>query len=256
MGLDSAIGWCTHTWNPWQGCIKVSPGCKFCYMYRDKARYGQDPTKVVRSKTTFRDPLKWNDPAFVFTCSWSDFFIAEADEWRGDAWNIIRQTPHLTYQILTKRPERIIDHLPSDWGEGWPNVWVGVSAENQATADERIPELLRIPAAMRWVSAEPLLGDVNLLNAMCGYDKQGYRKPLLTNTKLDWVVIGGESGPERRDMDMAAFTSVVEQCQRGNVPVFVKQDSALHSGRQGRIPDALWLKQFPRIEQPSTIAGA
>lgn len=116
MGKNSGIEWTDHTWNPWQGCLKVSPGCKQCYMYRDKKRYGQDPMVVVRSKPgTFRKPLQWKQPAKVFTCSWSDFFIEQADNWIDDAWNIIRQTPHLTYQILTKRPENIKDRLPEDW---------------------------------------------------------------------------------------------------------------------------------------------
>lgn len=135
MGTNSAIEWTTHSWNPWQGCRKVSAGCKFCYMYRDKKRYGQDPETVVRSKNpTFNKPIKttkhidlthvslnqdgsmglggyeettwaWPDGGMVFTCSWSDWFIEEADEWRDEAWDIIRQRPGLTFQILTKRPE-------------------------------------------------------------------------------------------------------------------------------------------------------
>ena len=113
MAENSKIQWTDHTWNPWQGCRKVSPGCLNCYMYRDKKRYGQDPATVVRSKPpTFNKPLKWHDPAKVFVCSWSDFFIEDADEWRDDAWEIMRRTPHLTYQILTKRPRNIKDRLP------------------------------------------------------------------------------------------------------------------------------------------------
>src|SRR3990172_2238186 len=107
VGEKTAIAWTDKTWNPWMGCHKVSAGCKACYMYRDMPRYGKDPTVVQRSKTTFADPLKWPDPAKVFSCSWSDFWIEEADPWRTEAWSIIRRTPHLTYQILTKRPARI-----------------------------------------------------------------------------------------------------------------------------------------------------
>lgn len=245
MGEITAIGWTEKTWNPWHGCIKISPGCKFCYMYRDKARYGQDPTKVVRSKTTFRDPLKWNDPAMVFTCSWSDFFIQEADAWREDAWNIIRNTPHLTYQILTKRPERILDCLPSDWdhAERWKHVQLGVSVES-AEYKWRLMRLMDVPAAVHFASFEPLLGDVGDVTDYLPHYKLnsgmgcGHRK-------LGWAIIGGESGPERRDMSMEAFESLVEQL-RGFVPIYVKQDSALHSGQQGRIPDELWLKEFPK----------
>lgn len=153
MGKQTAIAWTQKTWNPWQGCRKVSPGCKYCYMYRDKERYGQDPkTVIVSSPKTFFSPFGWKDPALVFTCSWSDWFISEADTWRPVAWDIIKSTPHLIYQILTKRPERILDALPADWGTGYPNVWLGVSVENQETAQTRLPLLERIPAVLRFVS--------------------------------------------------------------------------------------------------------
>ena len=107
MGNKTGIEWCTSTWNPWRGCHKLRAGCKNCYMFREQNQYGHDPNIVVRSKTTFNDPLKWKEPAKVFVNSWSDFFIEEADPWRDEAWDIMRRTPHLTYQILTKRPENI-----------------------------------------------------------------------------------------------------------------------------------------------------
>lgn len=131
MGKHTGIAWAECTWNPWRGCTKISAGCDHCYMYRDQARYGQDPRVVTRSKTTFRDPFRWKTPKRIFTCSWSDFFHGSADPWRDQAWDIIRQTPHHTYLILTKRPGRIPRHLPSDWGDGWPHVWLGVSVESQ-----------------------------------------------------------------------------------------------------------------------------
>ncbi len=106
MSENTKISWADHTVNFWQGCKKVSSGCKNCYMFRDKKRYGQDASVVVRSKPpTFNKPLLWKDPARVFVCSWSDFFIEEADLWREEAYDIMRKTPHLTYLILTKRPE-------------------------------------------------------------------------------------------------------------------------------------------------------
>ena len=125
MGHNSKIEWTQATWNPWHGCIKVSAGCKFCYMYRDKERFQQNPMNVTRSKSRFNDPLKWEDPKLVFTCSWSDFFIPQADQWRSAAWDVIRKTPQHTYQILTKRPERIREHLPG-WFDALENVWIGV----------------------------------------------------------------------------------------------------------------------------------
>ena len=112
MAEYSKIEWTDKTWNPWMGCEKVSPGCKYCYMYRLQPGLGKDPTKVKRSKTTFFDPLKWRKSAMVFTCSLSDFCTEQADGWRNEAWEIIRRIPHLAYQILTKRPKNIKDRLP------------------------------------------------------------------------------------------------------------------------------------------------
>jgi protein gp37 len=135
----SNIEWTDATWNPWMGCEHVSPGCDNCYMFTDMRRYGSNPEAIRRSKTKFKDPLKWarNRQRYghinkIFTCSWSDFFITDADEWRDDAWNIIRRTPMLTYQVLTKRPVLIRRRLPSDWGYGWPNCWLGVTVESRA----------------------------------------------------------------------------------------------------------------------------
>lgn len=208
MTIQSAIEWTNDTWNPWQGCLKVSPGCKYCYMYRDKKRYGQDPFTVVRSKPpTFNAPLSKLEGPLVFTCSWSDFFIDVADDWRDDAWNIIRKTPHLTYQILTKRPERIAEYLPSDWGEGWANVWLGVSVETNAQMWRT--EILRtIPAFVRFISAEPLLESITL-------DLDG----------INWVISGGESGigDNWRRADLSWFRDIRDQCLAAGVPFFHKQ---------------------------------
>src|SRR4030066_1119182 len=153
------IEWTNYTWNPWVGCKKISAGCKNCYMYREQTQRGNDPMLIRRTLTT-HDPLKWEKQAMVdgqkkmvFTCSYSDFFIDCADSWRDEAWNIIRRTPHLIYQILTKRIERVKDCLPPDWP--LPNAWLGVTAENQEMADKRIPLLLQPPATLRFVSVEP-----------------------------------------------------------------------------------------------------
>jgi protein gp37 len=232
MAENSAIEWTKHTWNPWQGCRKVSAGCENCYMYRDKKRYGQDPITVIRSsKGTFNLPLKWRDPANVFVCSWSDFFIEDADEWRPEAWEIIRNTPHLTYQLLTKRAQNIADRLPADWGGGYPNVWIGVTCENQEQADKRIPILLQIPAKVRFVSVEPMLGPVDLTRII--YDRQtvidslkglhGWPLPHADGPKLDWVICGGETGPGARPMHPDWVRSLRDQCVAAGVPFFLKQ---------------------------------
>ena len=207
------IQWTTYTWNPWHGCKKVSEGCKNCYMYRDKERYGADPTLVLRSKTTFNNPLHQKEPSMIFTCSWSDWFIDAADEWRDEAWAIIKQTPQHTYQILTKRPERITEHLPADWGEGYPNVWLGVSCENQKWFDIRVPILLSVPAKVRFVSAEPLLSEINMGELV---------------KQLDWVIVGGESGNtvglyRFRVCKLIWIENIVKQCLNVGTSVFVKQ---------------------------------
>jgi len=244
MGQDSRIGWTDNTHNFWYGCQKVSEGCKNCYAECDMTRYGKPFVQVTRAKG-FDAPRRWQKQldagtytgprhgatVLVFTCSWSDFFIAEADPWRAEAWDVIRQTPHLTYQILTKRPERIAACLPDDWGAGYPNVWLGVSVAHRRWLP-RLDTLAEVPAVVHFASFEPLLGDLGDLS------------PWLPS--LQWAIVGGESGSQRRRMDLAWLYSIVEHCQAAGVPTFVKQDTAFKEGQQGRIPDAIWaIKQFP-----------
>lgn len=241
MGDVTGIAWTDRTWNPWHGCHKISPGCKNCYMFREKLQYGQNPNVVVRSKTTFNAPLKWEREVMararavgtkttaplVFTCSWSDWFIEEADAWRDDAYEIIRRTPHLTYQILTKRHDRIAGRVPTDI----TNAMFGVSVEDQARANVRIPALLASGAPRPFVSLEPLLELVTI--------------PREWLRRLSWGIVGGESGAGRRDCGVAAITSVVTQFVDAGIPIFVKQDCAFKSGQQGRIPDEYFLQQRP-----------
>jgi protein gp37 len=204
-------------------------------MFRDKVRYGQNPEVVVRSRpATFNAPLKWRDPARVFTCSWSDWFHPAADPWRDEAWDVIRRTPHLTYQILTKRANRIAGHLPEDWGAaGYPNVWLGVSVEHQATAF-RLDQPAAVPAAVRFVSYEPALGPLDLAPYLQG---EGcfwcYGEGVLPGTqrpcracppKVGWVIVGGESGgKEARPFDLAWAREAVRQCRAARAAPFVKQ---------------------------------
>ncbi len=216
MSEKTKISWTDATWNPWQGCHKVSAGCTNCYMFREKNRFGQTPDVVVRSaERTFLSPLHWKEPRKIFVCSWSDFFIEEADAWRAEAWDIIRQTPHHTYQLCTKRPERIKYCLPPDWGDGWKNVWLGVTAENQEMADLRIPILLETPAAVRWVSCEPLLGPLWLDRPLL--------ERLVYSVTIDWVVVGGESGRDARPMQPDWARTLRDQCAAENMPFFFKQ---------------------------------
>lgn len=268
MGKNSDIAWTDHTWNPWQGCRKVSQGCKNCYMFRDKKRYGQNGSNIYRSNNnTFNKPLAWKKPAMVFTCSWSDFFLQEADEWRQEAWEIIKQTPHLSYQILTKRPERIRECLPAEWP--LENVWLGVSAENQEQADIRVSILLTIPASIRFVSVEPMLGPVNLEEYIrltenngsdnffekngWGYDEWsggfsgGVDSIYQPEPGIHWVICGGESGPGFRPIDPAAANNLKNQCLSAEILFFMKQMSGTTKRTLLNIPDHLNVRQLPII---------
>ncbi|HEV2177982.1 MAG TPA: phage Gp37/Gp68 family protein [Terriglobia bacterium] len=241
MGQLSAIEWTEATWNPWHGCRQISPGCAHCYMYREKRQYGQDPTRIVRSKTTFDAPLKWKDSRMIFTCSWSDFFIEEADRWREEAWEVIRSTPHHTYQILTKRPERMAGNLPAGWP--WENVWLGVSVENPRFY-WRIFDLERVPAAIRFVSLEPLLAAT----------------PDLPLERISWVIVGGESGPGCRPMRPEWVRSVRQQCVAARVPFFFKQWGGARKELRGRTFEGRLWDEMPqaggRVSSLATQATA
>lgn len=171
----------------------------------------------------------------MFTCSWSDFFLEEADGWRDQAWDVIKNTPNNTYQILTKRIENVATRLPGDWGDGYENVWLGVSAENQEMANLRIPLLLNIPAKIKFLSLEPLLGPINLYEAKSivaaglsvmnagrfGEDAE----PSWEEGLVDWVIVGGESGlpAYARPMHPGWAIEILAECQQANIPFFFKQ---------------------------------
>ncbi len=225
MAENSGIEWTDATQNFWTGCIKVSAGCKFCYMYMElNGRFKKDATIVTRvANATFNKPMAWKEPKTIFTCSWSDFFIKDADEWREDAWDIIRNTPHHTWLILTKRPERITQCLPPDWGKGWDHVVLGVSIENEKTAKFRIEKILEVVCKHRMLSIEPLLRPFAI---------KPFIKVLLPTEvwvkPFDWVIVGGESGNETgpygyRPTKQEWIQDIVDQCKAVKVPVFVKQ---------------------------------
>jgi protein gp37 len=245
MGRDTVIGWTQHTWNAWRGCTKVSPGCKNCYMFTAQERYGRDPTKVERTKT-WADPLKWQRKAeaegrseMVFTCSWSDWFHEDADPWRAEAWAVVRRCPNLIFQILTKRPQLIAGRLPPDWGAGYPNVWLGVSVENRKHGLPRIDALRTVPAAIRFLSVEPLLEDLGVI------DLSG----------IGWVIVGGESGPGYRPMDHAWAASLRDQCRAAGVPFFFKQSAAPRT-EMGTKLEGQTIREYPAIRRvPLTLFG-
>ena len=249
MGETTGIEWTDATWNPWHGCHKVSPGCDNCYMFTEKAMYGQDGDIVRRSKTKFDEPLKWirsgEIPTYCFTCSWSDWFINEADSWRSEAWDIIRQTPQITYQILTKRAGRILSHLPADWGGGWNNVWLGVSVENR-DALPRLDSLRRVPAKTRTVSFEPLLEDIG--------------QPNLEG--IHWAILGGESGARARPFDINWFDGIKAACDRYGTKLFVKQigrkpnAGGIPVESKGKGGDMLYWPEYMRIREYPETTGS
>jgi protein gp37 len=259
MGKESRIEWCDATWNPWYGCHKVSAGCKNCYMYRDMARTSFNPHIVTRAKDrTFFAPLEWKVPEKVFTCSWSDFFIEEADPWRADAWEIIKKTPMITYQILTKRPERIEHNLPFEFYlNGLPvNVWLGVSAENQEEFDARWPVLESVAHTLRatitFLSLEPLLGPIDMegwLEETDLGDEDHQRWQVIP----DWIITGGESGPEDkiRKADPQWFLDIQRQCQEAGIAFFHKQNGGskkdpVHGAWGGRELNGKTYSEFPK----------
>lgn len=239
MSEATIIAWTDRTWNPWRGCTKVSPGCAHCYMFTAQERYGQDPAVVVRTKT-WNQPIKWNREAAaaghierVFTCSWSDWFHEDADAWRAEAWGIIRRCPALHFQILTKRDDRIVANLPPDWGDGYPNVWLGVSIENDRHT-YRADRLRDIPAAVRFISAEPVLGPM----------------PSLNLDHIDWLIVGGESGPQYRPMDHAWVRQLRQLARRHRTAFFFKQSAAPRT-EMGIELDGQIVREYPK---PRVIA--
>lgn len=241
MGKTTGIAWTDATWNPWQGCTKVSAGCKNCYMFREKEWHGQDPMTVIRSaQRTFDAPLHWNLPAEsrIFVCSWSDFFHKHADDWREEAIRIMLKLPQYNFLIPTKRIERAEECMPYSWRTiGWPqNIWLGVSAEDQATFNTRVSILADIPAAVKWVSAEPLLGPIEMTQL-----------PTRMAATINWVVIGGESGPHCRPMDIRWAADLLEECEMCEIPAFMKQLGGWPNKRDQMedFPEGMRIREFP-----------
>jgi protein gp37 len=255
MGEISNIQWTDSTWNPWIGCHKISPGCKFCYAERWMKRTSTNLHSVGRtSEKTFHSPLTWKESRKIFTCSLSDFFLEVADEWRDEAWEIIEATPRHTFQILTKRPERILNHLPTSWTQGFSHVWVGITAEDGCTLQRRAKAFAKVHSSVRFLSLEPLLSNVS-------------SELKLTVKDFDWVIVGGESGGRgrRRAIDIGWIRGVVNVCQSHNIPVFVKQlgsDLAhrmhlndWHGGDISEFPRDLRIRQVPRSSVSEESAG-
>lgn len=237
MGADSKIEWTDHTFNPWWGCTKVSPGCDNCYAEALAHRYKHDvwgfgkPRRAM-SQAHWRTPFEWNERARkagridkVFCASMADVFDNEAPEHFRDAlWHVIRGTPHLAWLLLTKRVGNIPKMLPGDWGAGWANVWLGISVVNDIEAHRDIIKLTNIPARIRFLSIEPMLGPIY---------RDNWRG-------LDWIIVGGESGPKARMMNPDWARSIRDQCEAQGVAFFMKQMT-----KKAPIPDDLLVREFP-----------
>ena len=240
MGEKSKIEWTDHTFNPWIGCQKVSPGCDHCYAEAmmdhryGRVTWGPHGERKRTSVANWRKPRQWAKAANgtrqrVFCASLADVFDNKApDGARGDLFDLIRSTPELDWLLLTKRPENIRKMLPADWGDGWASVWLGTTCENQANYDRRWPILSAVPAAVRFISYEPAIGELGYV----------WGKP-------DWIICGGESGAGARFMEPAWARTVRDQCAASDIAFFMKQ----MTGKKP-IPDDLLVRQFPPPPYP------
>ena len=245
MAENSKIEWTDHTFNPWVGCTKISPACDHCYAEGWAKRTGQahlwTGDRRRTSEAYWQGPHKWNARAEregrryrVFCASLADVFDNQVPAvWRDDLWRLIAATPHLDWLLLTKRPQNIRKFID---GAALPNVWLGTTVETQDEAERRIPHLLATPAAVRWVSAEPLLGplDLKLADGVHHHPDNDQSNPAvgaivhaamkkLGAPTIDWIVAGGESGPGARPMHPDWARSLRDQCANAGVPFHWKQ---------------------------------
>lgn len=274
MGKDTKIAWCDDTFNPWVGCMKISEACKHCYAAvstpaRTSRAKGLElwgpPATTARKRTSaanWKLPLRWNREAVesgvrrrVFCASLADVFEAhpDLDVIRADLWKLVEACAGLDWLLLTKRPEHIRAMVPPSWLTSWPaHVWVGTTVEDQKRATERIPHLLSVPARVRFLSCEPLLGALDLswwigpgerltprqtgaapTGCFCSVMACPEEQPCPVHQRVSWVIVGGESGPGARPFDLAWARSIVGQCEEAGVPCFVNQmgDNAVETER-------------------------
>lgn len=273
MGETTAIAWCDHTFNSWWGCTKIEgpngtgSACDHCYAAAFAKRTGHDVWGKDSDRRFFGDkhwdqPLKWQKAAaagvpgpntgrtdhLVFCASMADVFEArdDLDDARARLWDLIEATPNLTWLLLTKRPEQIGRRVPAAWMAGeWPaNAWCGTTVEDQARADLRIPRLTKIPCPVHFISAEPLLGGIDLRNHV---------------EHLEWVIVGGESGPHHRPLDLDAARRLRQQCDLAGIPFFFKQVGGRTPTAGGDELDGERIKQSPSstatADAPSAVAA-
>lgn len=255
MANNTEISWADSTWNPLAGCTWVSSGCDHCYaavmarrlefMAQADIEAGRDPGrkrkyigitnknsagrimfngKVNLDPAALNEPFTWKKPRRVFVNSMSDLFHKDVPfEFVAEAFNVMRRASEHTFQVLTKRPERMAQFF-AEWiqpGYVYPNVWLGTSVENQEQADKRIPHLLKVPAKVRFLSCEPLLGAIDLFGALARSPQTVAGQPV--NSWIHWVIVGGESGHGARPMHAQWARTLRDQCQAANVAFHFKQ---------------------------------
>lgn len=232
-------------WNPWHGCHKISAGCKHCYVYREDAAFGSPlPSDEVRQTSSFNLPLRrdrkknWKFPAGTefALCFTSDLLLEEADQWRNAIWDIIRLRSDCSFFFFTKRIERLEKCLPYDWEEGYDNVAIGCTVENQDRADYRLPIFLSLPIKHRLIIAAPLLGKLSLL-------------PYLNPALIEEVSVGGESGKYARPLDYEWVLDLHRQCKEARVP-FTFHQTGTYLIKDGKT------YHIPRIHQHSQAKKA
>jgi protein gp37 len=275
MGETSKIEWTDSTFNPWIGCQHASPGCDHCYAESQNAfrkwtaggAWGPHAERKRTSAANWKKPQLWNGDAKrfelkhgrrrrVFCASLADVFDNKAPKpWRVDLFNLIRETPNLDWQLLTKRPQNVAKMLPPDWCGGYPNVWLGTTTEDEKHYRMRWPVLARIPAAIRFISYEPAIGTLGHLDLGIG-------------AVPDWVISGGESGPKARTMNAHWVRELRDQCVTLGIPLFHKQwgtyasnpvqasEDPYANGKGGGLLDGRLWRQFPGSSGRSKSAAA
>lgn len=242
MGKVTGISWADSTFNPVIGCTRVSEGCRYCFAERDATRYGLATwgPRAGRQRTSaayWRQPLRWNEEAReagrqrrVFCGSMCDVFESHPDvrAMQPDLWALIEATPALTWMLLTKRPENVLGMVP--WPEFPEHVWIGASVEDQDTAERRIPVLLQVKASVRFVSIEPMLAAIDLTSWLAG---------------ISWYIIGGESGPKARPMQLEWAEDLLAQCREAGVAAWMKQ----LGGRQDKRTDPAQWPEHLRVQE-------
>lgn len=236
MAANSSIEWTETTWNPVTGCTKISPGCKNCYAERmanrleamGQPRY-RNGFEITLQEDIIDLPLRWKKPRVVFVNSMSDLFHQDVpDAFIHDCFDVMNRAAQHTFQILTKRPERVKDLANQlDWG---PNIWMGTSVES-TDYSWRSKAIAKVPASIRFLSVEPLLGPIS-------------RLPL---SNIEWVIVGGESGPGARPMEPEWVRTIRDNCIKRNVLFFFKQWGGVNKKRTGRQLDGRYWNQMPQL---------